>query len=259
MKRLHCQTFVTALRRSFPTTLYESSAFRRGAATNTSNGSSSSPVTPIPPDSTIRNNDATKIANEIPASSPPILPPPIDASQASFGAAASSSLQSASSTPTPSSMLSSFSESTPKDNGQAMPSSLRSQEFQDKNFLEKLQDVWYERSGTSEILHLKESVNEASLEFDQASAKVTFARQHLDGSLRDWERTSGQHLQLLQRRESWTTEDAQTFADLVSREITTRTALEQARQDLAAAEETLSKRQLEYMNRMRRRYHEEQI
>ncbi|KAL3917325.1 MAG: hypothetical protein SGARI_007743, partial [Bacillariaceae sp.] len=125
--------------------------------------------------------------------------------------------------------------------------------------MEKLQDLWNERSGTMEILALKESVNEASLEFDQASAKVTFARRHLDDSLRDWERTSGQHLQLMQRRESWTAEDAQSFANLVGKEISTRTALEQARNDLATAEETLSKRQLEYMNRMRRRYHEEQI
>ncbi|KAL3910886.1 MAG: hypothetical protein SGARI_001912 [Bacillariaceae sp.] len=139
------------------------------------------------------------------------------------------------------------------------PSISSLEEFKDKNLFEKLQDMWYERSGTSEILALKESVNEASLEFDQASAKVTFARRHLDESLRDWEKTSGQHLQLLQRRESWTPEDAQSFANLVGNEITTRTSLEQAREDLATAEETLSRRQLEYMNRMRRRYHEEQI
>jgi hypothetical protein len=128
-----------------------------------------------------------------------------------------------------------------------------------KNILEKLQDLWHERSGTSEILALKESVNEASSEFDQASAKVTFARRHVDDSLRKWERTSGQHLQLLQRRESWDQNDAQEFANLVAREITCRNELEQARESLARAEETLSKKQLEYMNRMRRRYHEEQI
>jgi hypothetical protein len=132
-------------------------------------------------------------------------------------------------------------------------------ELPKKSFLERLQDLWYERSGTSEIIALKESVNEASLEFDQASTKVTFARRHLDESLRKWERTSGQHLQLLQRRESWNQNDAQEFANLVSQEITNRNALEQARKDLARTEETLSKKQLEYMNRMRRRYHEEQI
>jgi len=125
--------------------------------------------------------------------------------------------------------------------------------------LERLQELWYERSGTSEILALKESVGEASLAFDKASAEVTHARRHLDDCLRNWERTSGQHLQLLQRRESWTPEDAQQFADLVSKEIVSRNAMEQAREDLAHAEESLSKRQLEYMNRIRRRYHEEQI
>jgi She9 / Mdm33 family len=162
----------------------------------------------------------------------------------------------ASSTPTPSSTLSS--EASPT-SASSLSLSLEVEELRNKSFLERLQDLWYERSGTSEILALKESVNESSLAFDQASAKVTLSRRHLDDCLRDWERTSGQHLQLLQRRESWTPDDAQSFANLVSKEITTRRALEQARKDLGKAEELLSKRQLEYMNRMRRRYHEEQI
>ena len=52
--------------------------------------------------------------------------------------------------------------------------------------------LWYERSGTAEILQLKESVNEASVAFDQASTDVQNARRHLDESLKVWERTSGQ-------------------------------------------------------------------
>jgi She9 / Mdm33 family len=128
-----------------------------------------------------------------------------------------------------------------------------------KSFLQRLQDTWYERSGTLEILALKESVNHASLAFDQASMTVTWSRRHLDECIKHWERISGQHLQLLQRRESWTSEDAQTFAKLISEEVSSRHKLEQARHDLTSAEEILSQRQLDYMNGMRRRYHEEQI
>ena len=126
-------------------------------------------------------------------------------------------------------------------------------------FYDKAFRLWSERSGTSEILALKESVNEAGAAFDTASAAVTTDRRNLDGALRKWERASGQHLQLLQRRESWTPEDAQRFADFVSLEITSRAELEQARHDLSRSEELLTKSQLDYINKMRRRYHEEQI
>jgi hypothetical protein len=119
--------------------------------------------------------------------------------------------------------------------------------------------LWSERSGTTEILALKESVNEAGAAFDTASAAVTTNRRNLDDALRKWERASGQHLQLLQRRESWTPEDAQRFADFVSLEITSRAELEQSRHDLGRSEELLTKSQLDYINKMRRRYHEEQI
>jgi hypothetical protein len=250
----------------------------RGAATKSSQGSADAQTTvKKSSDTSILKVNATTeqptttaaaaaaVSSEAVSTSSPITPTssasPNQDSQGHFVSEASTNLQTASSTPTPSSTLSSFSTPTGASGESNNPSNLYSaaQEFKNKNLLEKLQDLWYERSGTSEILALKESVNQASLEFDQASAKVTFARRHLDESLRDWERTSGQHLQLLQRRESWTPEDAQSFANLVGREITTRRALEQARHGLARAEETLSKRQLEYMNRMRRRYHEEQI
>jgi hypothetical protein len=116
-----------------------------------------------------------------------------------------------------------------------------------------------ERSGSSEILQLKESVNDAGLAFDQASAAVTLARRKLDETLRTWERTSGQHMQLLQRRESWTPNDAQQFADLVTTEITSRHELEFCRKNLAQSEESLTRSQLDYINKMRKRYHEENM
>ena len=127
------------------------------------------------------------------------------------------------------------------------------------NYYDAVFQLWTERSGTNEILALKESVNEAGVAFDQASATVTKSRRTLETALRAWEKASGQHMQLLQRRESWTPEDAQRFADYVSLEITSRNELEQARQNLARSEEILTKSQLDYINKMRRRYHEEQI
>mmetsp|Transcript_10646 Transcript_10646/g.25622 ORF Transcript_10646/g.25622 Transcript_10646/m.25622 type:complete len:540 (+) Transcript_10646:82-1701(+) len=126
-------------------------------------------------------------------------------------------------------------------------------------YYDRIFRFWSERSGTSEILALKESVNEAGTAFDSASAAVTTKRRNLDEALRKWERASGQHMQLLQRRESWTPEDAQRFADFVALEITSRSELEQARHDLGRSEELLTKSQLDYINKMRRRYHEEQI
>lgn len=197
-----------------------------------------------------------------------IAPPPVTTTAAP-PPQPSESNDKASSTPTPPSTLSSSDlNTTITDQNNYKSSSLSSSSGngldveelrQQRTFLERLQDLWYERSGTSEILALKESVNDASLAFDQASTKVTLARRHLDTSIKEWEQTSGQHLQLLQRRESWNADDAQKFATLISQEISTRKALEQARKDLALSEATLSQRQLEYMNRMRRRYHEEQI
>lgn len=127
------------------------------------------------------------------------------------------------------------------------------------SYYDKAFRFWSERSGTNEIMELKQSVDAAGAAFDLASAEVTTNRRNLDEALRKWERASGQHMQLLQRRESWTAEDAQRFADFVSLEITSRGELETARHGLARSEEILTKSQLDYINKMRRRYHEEQI
>jgi hypothetical protein len=127
------------------------------------------------------------------------------------------------------------------------------------DYYDRVFRLWSERSGTSEILGLKESVNDAGAAFDTASATVTTNRRNLDDALRKWERASGQHMHLLQRRESWTPDDAQRFADFVSLEITSRGELDLARHDLGRSEELLTRSQLDYINKMRRRYHEEQI
>jgi hypothetical protein len=123
----------------------------------------------------------------------------------------------------------------------------------------RLHQFWYEQSGTTEILALKQDVRHSSQAFDQASVNVTHARRHLEETLRQWEIVNGQHLQLLQRRESWTATEAQQFADVMTKEVTTRHTLDEAKRQLQASEEHLTSQQLSYMNAMRKRYHEEQI
>ena len=126
-------------------------------------------------------------------------------------------------------------------------------------WLDNILELWKAKSGTSEVLALKQAVAIKADAFDAASAKVVQARRHLDESLLSWERVNGQHMQLLQRRDRWTPEDAREFANLVEKEVHNRTTMELARTTLTTSENVLSQTQMEYMNAMRKRYHEEQI
>jgi len=137
----------------------------------------------------------------------------------------------------------------------SLPSSLPSL----PRWLEDILEVWKAKSGTAEVLVLKEAVSTKAEAFDTASASALQARRHLDESLMLWERVNGQHMQLLQRRDRWTSEDAREFASLVEKEVHNRTTMENARSKLTEAENILNQTQLEYMNAMRKRYHEEQI
>jgi hypothetical protein len=125
--------------------------------------------------------------------------------------------------------------------------------------LETLNQLWSESSGTAEISQLKGAVAMASQKFDAATAQVTTLRRNLDTCLLEYERISSRHTSMLQNRGHWTPEQASEFASLVNQEVTTRQTLNQARKELAEAEQHLSNCQMEYMNCMRQRYHEEQI
>jgi hypothetical protein len=125
--------------------------------------------------------------------------------------------------------------------------------------LESLNQLWSESSGTAEISQLKNAVAVASQKFDAATAQVTTLRRNLDTCLLEYERISSRHTSMLQNRGHWTPEQATEFSSLVNEEVTTRQTLTQARKELADAEQHLSNYQLEYMNCMRKRYHEEQI
>ena len=67
------------------------------------------------------------------------------------------------------------------------------------------------------------------------------------------------HSALLMRRDSWDADDATAFATLTAEEVEARKALAAARAALRRAEEDVSSRQVDYIDAMRRRYHEEQM
>ena len=157
----------------------------------------------------------------------------------------SSAASSSNSTPNPTAVIAS------NEGGGAFKSSPK--------WLDRWFEVWYEESGTREILQLKEQVQESSAKFDETQRNVTQARGDLDQALKAWEDSQRQHTRLLQVRDSWTNEQAQEFAGLVQKEIEVRNNLEEAKQMLVKRETELSKSQLAYMDQLRRRYHEEQI
>lgn len=157
----------------------------------------------------------------------------------------SSAASSSNSTPNPTTVIAS------NEGGGAFKSSPK--------WLDRWFEVWYEESGTREILQLKEQVQESSAKFDETQRNVTQARGDLDQALKAWEDSQRQHTRLLQVRDSWTNEQAQEFAGLVQKEIEVRNNLEEAKQMLVKRETELSKSQLAYMDQLRRRYHEEQI
>ncbi len=63
----------------------------------------------------------------------------------------------------------------------------------------------------------------------------------------------------MQVRNKWTPAQAMEFAKLLEKEVQVRSNLEQAKKDLAEKETHQSKLQIDYMNNLRKRYHEEQI
>ncbi|CAJ1964877.1 unnamed protein product [Cylindrotheca closterium] len=126
-------------------------------------------------------------------------------------------------------------------------------------WLDRVYKVWYERSGMREIYQLKEKVDKSSIEFDEIQRQVVQARNELSAALQAWEESQGQHTQLLQTRDKWTPEHAQKFASLVQAEVTVRGDLEEAKKNLSKRESQQASAQMEYMNDLRKRYHEEQI
>ncbi|KAK1732643.1 sensitive to high expression protein 9 [Skeletonema marinoi] len=153
-----------------------------------------------------------------------------------------------------------FSSSAPSTAGgtttkSAPPAAINSSSSKLDHWLE----AWNEHSGTHEISKLKELVHNSSLKFDKQQRLVADARKAVDHALSAWEDSQIKHAQLMQVREKWTPAQALEFAKLLEKEVQVRSNLEQAKKDLAEKETHQSKLQIDYMNNLRKRYHEEQI
>lgn len=123
---------------------------------------------------------------------------------------------------------------------------------------QRLNNHLNEQSGTNEIDALKRQVSLKSQAFDRSQQLVDEARLALDQNIQKSVAVAARHNELLRTRDRWTTADASLFAETLAEEVTIRDELKTARERVSVCESKLSQSQLEYMDSMRRRYHEEQ-
>ena len=124
---------------------------------------------------------------------------------------------------------------------------------------ERVKAFFSETSGENEIYALKQKVNEVSQRFDFATRTVANARSQARTLQDQYEDLQKEHMNLMMRRENWSESDITKFAEVTSNEVKVKRALDEARTSLQKSEEEQEVRQLEYMDAVRMRYHEEQI
>ena len=116
-------------------------------------------------------------------------------------------------------------------------------------------------TGVHEIASLKQAVVTASTHLERQTAVVHKLRQSLAQQQSQLEELSRQHSQKMQTRSAatWTEQDVHEFARLTAAEGQAGAKVQQSRQELLQAEEDWQAAQLEYMDALRKRYHEEQV
>lgn len=127
------------------------------------------------------------------------------------------------------------------------------------SLLQKVLDTISESSGESELKILKQQVHAISRTFDDATQQVTQVRAQTAALQTKYEDLQKEHLQLIMRRDSWSEPDIRRFADITSSEMLTKRELDASRlrlKDCEVLQETTKK---EYMDTVRKRYHEEQL
>ena len=129
----------------------------------------------------------------------------------------------------------------------------------DQSFFGRLTALYNESSGENELSLLKQHVTTASRQFDDGVRTVQTARLALEKATTTYDDVNKRHSALMMRRDSWDSDDATAFATLTAEEVQARKALATARAALRGAEEDVSSRQVDYIDAMRRRYHEEQM
>jgi hypothetical protein len=125
--------------------------------------------------------------------------------------------------------------------------------------IQKALTIISETSGEKEISYLKQQVNDISQEFDKVTQQVTFIRMQTSKLQSKYEDLQKEHLQLMMRRDSWSEVDIQRFADITGSEVHTKRELDHSRIQLKQFEDLQEKTKKEYMDAVRKRYHEEQL
>lgn len=136
---------------------------------------------------------------------------------------------------------------------------LQAKDGTSSSFLQKVLTFLSETSGEKEISYLKQQVNDISLQFDKVTQQVTFIRDQTVTLQSKYEDLQKEHLQLMMRRDSWSEVDIQRFADITSSEVHTKRELDTSRIQLKQCEDLQEKTKKEYMDAVRKRYHEEQL
>lgn len=127
-------------------------------------------------------------------------------------------------------------------------------------YLQKLNRAVDNLTGIDEISALKHAVAEASQTFDKATARVQEIRRQLDQQTTQYQQLSQQHADMMNRRHEWATEsNVEEFARLTAAEGKARQQAQLSRELVREAEAHLHEAQSNYMDALRRRYHEEQV
>lgn len=125
--------------------------------------------------------------------------------------------------------------------------------------LQDMMRVLEQATGVEEIAALKKSVVQASDRLDAATLRVQEMRQQLDENAVKAQEISAQHAAMMQNRSSWNEQDVQAFAQLTAAEGKARQLASTSRQAVRQAEDEMQKSLRNYMDALRRRYHEEQL
>jgi len=124
---------------------------------------------------------------------------------------------------------------------------------------DRLYSSWAELSGEVELSRLKSAVADCSTQFDNAVRLVSAKRIEVDEAHRLHDDAQKNYSKLMMKRDHWDASDAALFIQLTSEEVTCRQQLQNARESLRMAEDGAGRYQRDYMDAMRRRYHEEQM
>ena len=127
-------------------------------------------------------------------------------------------------------------------------------------YADRASEIYDSLTGSEEIRHLKLAVADASRSYDDSDSAVRRMREDLSARSADHERLSRRHRDVMDRRHEWEGEEGVIdFARLTAEEGRARRLLVETRKALRIAEAECDRTRGEYVDALRRRYHEEQM